>query len=121
MNAALILTSVSYQKEMNKVSETTVNSHINNHNKFPFHLRMIVPPNLRQIQPRATQVRNCDEIGFDPNGKWHKVVCTYKLFQGERMRKIQTGELTPLWCTLIVLTRAYGKCFMPPIVVHQAK
>ena len=64
---------------------------------------------------------NCDEIGFDPNGKLHKVVCTYKLFQGERMWKVQTGERAPLWCILLVFTRADGQCFMPPIAVRQAK
>ena len=47
---------------MDKFSETTVNSDDNHHRK-------IVPPDLHQIQPRATQVWNCDEIGFNPNGK----------------------------------------------------
>ena len=37
------------------------------------------------------------------------------------MWKLQTGEQEPLWCTLLVFTRANGKCFMPPIIVHQAK
>ena len=49
--------------------------------KFYFPPNKIVPTNLHQIQPRATQVWNCDEIGFYPYGKWHKVVCTYKFFQ----------------------------------------
>ena len=56
---------------------------------------MIIPPDLQQIQPRATQVCNCDEIGFGPNGKWHKFVYTYKLFQGEIIWKVQTGERAP--------------------------
>ena len=64
---------------------------------------------------------NCDEIGLDPNGKWRKVVCTYKYFQGERTRKARTGECAPLWCTLHVFTQADGQCFMTPVVVHQAK
>ena len=93
-NAALVLTRMSDHKYMNKISETTVNSHENKHNKFSFQVRTIAPPDLHQIQPRATQVWNCDEIGFDPNGKWRKVVCTYKYFQGERMWKVQTGERT---------------------------
>ena len=29
-----------------------------------------------------TQEWNCDEIWFDPNLRWNKVICTYKLFQG---------------------------------------
>ena len=37
------------------------------------------------------------------------------------MRKVKTGERAPFWCTLIVFTRADGQCFMPPLVVHQAK
>ena len=97
-NAALLLTSMSYHEDINKVSETTVNPHENHHNEFPLQVRTIVPPDLHQIQPRATQVWNCDEIGFDPNGKWRKVVCAYKYFQGERMRKAQTGDRAPFWC-----------------------
>ena len=69
INAALLITSMSDHEDINKVSKTKVNSHDNHH-------RTIVPPDLHQIQPRATQVWNCDEIGFDPNGKWRKVVCT---------------------------------------------
>ena len=73
---------MSDHKDINKVSKTTVKPHENHQNKFPFHLIMIVPPDLHQVQPRATHVWNCDEIGFDPNDICHKVVCTYKLFQG---------------------------------------
>ena len=89
-NAALLLTIMSDHEDINKVSEKKVNSHDNHHRK-------IVPYDLHQIQPRATQVWNCDEIGFDPNGKWHKVVCTDKLFQGERMWEVKTGERAPLY------------------------
>ena len=38
----------------------------------------IIPDDLSDIQPRPSQVWNCDEIGIDPNGKWSKVICTYK-------------------------------------------
>ena len=72
-----VLTSISDHKDINKVSEITVNSHINDQNEFTLQLITIVPPDLHQIQPRSTQVWNCDEIGLDPNGKWRKVVCTY--------------------------------------------
>ena len=37
------------------------------------------------------------------------------------MWKVKTGERAPLWCTLLVFTRSDGKCFMPPVIVHQAK
>ena len=106
INAALLLTRISDHEDINKVSETKVNSHDNHH-------RTNVPPDLHQIQPRATQVWNCEEIGFDPNGKWRKVVCTYKYYQGERMWKVKTGERTPFWCTLLVFNRSDGQCFMP--------
>ena len=112
---------MSYHKDMNKVSETSVSSHDNHQNEFKFYLKTIVPPDLHQIQPRANQVRNCDEIGFDPNGKWQKVVRNYKFFQEEIMWKVQTGERAPFWCTLIVLTRAGGQWFIHPTVVHQDK
>ena len=65
---------------MSKVRKKTVNSHENHQNEFTFQVRTIVPTDLHQIQPRATQVWNFDKIGFDPNGKWNKVVCNYKLF-----------------------------------------
>ena len=32
---------------------------------------------LNEIQSRATQVWNCDEIGFDPYGNWNKVIFSY--------------------------------------------
>ena len=76
---------MSDHEDINKVSETTVKSHYNHH-------RTIVQPNLHQIQPRANQVWNCDEIGFDPNVKLGKVVCTYEYFQGKIMWKVQTKE-----------------------------
>ena len=115
-----MLTSMSYHKYMNKVSKTTVISYDNHQNEFPFQVRKFVPPNLHQIQPRATQVWNYDKIGFDPNVSWHNVVCTYKFFLGEIICKVQTGERAPLWCNLLVFARAGGKCFMPPIIFHQA-
>ena len=81
----LLLTSMSDHKYMSKVSKTIVNSHETHQNEFPFHLITIVSPDLHHIQPRATQVCNCDEIGFEPNSKWHEFVCAYKFFQGEIM------------------------------------
>ena len=57
---------------------------------------MSIPSDLNYIQTRATQVWNFDEIGFDPNVRCNKVTCTYKLFQGEQMWKVKTGERAPL-------------------------
>ena len=62
INAALLITSMSDHEDINKVSEKKENSHDNHH-------RTIVPSDLHHIQPRATQVWNCDEIGFNPKGK----------------------------------------------------
>ena len=44
---------------------------------------MIIPSDINDIQPRATWVWKCDEVGFDTNVRWIKFICTYKLFQGE--------------------------------------
>ena len=68
-NATFLVTSMSDHKYMNKVNKTTVTSHENHQDEFPFHLRTIIPPDLHQIHPRDTEVWNCDEIGFEPNGK----------------------------------------------------
>jgi len=57
---------------------------------------MQLPPDLEKIQPRPSQVWNCDEIGIDPNGKWTKIVCTYKYCVAEQIWKAQTGESTIL-------------------------
>ena len=37
------------------------------------------------------------------------------------MWKVQTEEQAPLWCKLLVFTQSGGKCFMPTIILHQAK
>ena len=43
-----------------------------------FSEKVNIPSDLNDIQPRATQVWNCDKIGFDTNGRCDKVVCNYK-------------------------------------------
>ena len=55
----------------------------------------IVPEYLGDIQPRPSKVWNCDDIGFDPNGLWRKMVCTYKFFTGNRMWRTQTRDRAP--------------------------
>ena len=79
-----------------------------------------VPDDLDDILPRADQVWNCDEIGIDPNGKWHKIVNTYKFCQVEKVWKTLDGERAPFWCTVLFFTRADGQCFIPPTLVHQS-
>ena len=34
----------------------------------------VIPTDLQDIQLHPSQVRNCNGIGFDPNGKWNKMV-----------------------------------------------
>ena len=80
----------------------------------------IVTEDLKEIQPRPYQVCNFDEIGFDPNGSWLIVVCTYKFITGKHIWKYQTGEISPFWCTALIFTRAYGQFFVPPVIIHQA-
>ena len=92
----------------------------NNETNKPFLQTMIIPSELNDIQPKSTQVCNCNEIGFDINGIWINVSCTYKFFQGKRMWKVQTGERAPLSCTFHVLTWDDGQYFMPPIIFQQA-
>ena len=117
----MIIESTSEHRQARKVNKELEDSRDNAENNQPFLQNMNIPFDLNDIQPRATQVWNCDEIWFYPNGRWNKVICTYKFFQGELMWKVQTGEWAPFWCTLIVFTWAYGKCFMSPIIVHQYK
>ena len=87
----MVLTSVPEHKEANKVNKELKDLWYNDENNQPFLQKIIIPSDLNDIQPRDTQVWNCDEIGFNPNGRWKKVIYTYKLFQGEQIRKVQNG------------------------------
>ena len=40
---------------------------------------MIINSGINHIHPRFSQVWNYDDIGFEPNGNWSKVKCTYML------------------------------------------
>ena len=97
---------MSEHEESNKVNKELKYSCDNDENNQPLLKIIIIPSDINDIQPRATQLWNCNEVGFDPNGMWHKVICAYKLFQGELMWKVKTGERAPLWCTLLVFARA---------------
>ena len=74
----------------------------------------VVPPDLQDIHPRLLQLWNFEEIGFDTNGTWKKMVCTYKFFTGDRIWRTQTGEKAPFWCTSPIFNRADGK-ISPPL------
>ena len=81
---------------------------------------MVIPKDLAEVKSRDSQVWNFDKIGLDPNGKWTKVLCTYKWCPREGMWKAQTRERAPFWVTVLLFTRADGQCFIPPVLVHQA-
>ena len=50
---------------------------------------------IKKNKPRAMQVWKCDDIEFDSNGKWHKVVYNYKSLPGKCVWKGKTGERKP--------------------------
>ena len=117
----MLLTSMSEYKEANKVNEELEDSRDKDNENQHILQKMTIPSDLNDIKPRATQVWNCYEVGFDTNGRCIKVNCTYKFFQGELMWKVKTGERAPLWCALLVSTQSGGKFFMSLTIVHQAK
>ena len=78
-----------------------------------------VPEDLLDLQPRPSQFWNFDEIGINLNGKWCKVIFTYKYCMTDKIWKCQDGEDAPYWVTVLFFTRADGQCFLPPIIVHQ--
>ena len=84
-NTSLLLTIMSEPEESNKVNEEIKDSHDNDDNNQPILQQMIAPSDLNDIE------WNWNEVGFDPNGRWSKVICNYKLFQGEIIREGKTG------------------------------
>ena len=106
------------QKKENKELD---DSWDNTENNQPFLQNMNNPSYLNGIQPRYTQVWNCDIIVFNNNGRCNKVICTYKFYQGELMWKVQSGYLALLWFMLLVFNQADGQWFMPHIIVHQSR
>ena len=105
----MLLTIVSENIEVNNQNDKVEDSRGKFDNNQYFIKKMNIPSEINDIQPRVTQVWNFDEVGIDPNGKCDRVVCTYKFFPGEIMRKVKTGEQATLWCTLLVFTRDDGK------------
>lgn len=81
----------------------------------------IVPDDLDDIQPRADQIWNADEIGFDPDGKWDRVVCTFKWCMSDKLWMTKTGEKAPFWVSMLYFVRADGMCHLPPTICHKSK
>ena len=65
----MLLTSMSEHEESNKVNKELKYSRDNDDKNQPSLKIMIIPYDINDIQPRATQLCNCDEIGFDTNGR----------------------------------------------------
>ena len=86
-NYAMLLTSISKHEESNKVNKTLEDSRDNDDKNQPILKKMFTLSDINDVQPRATQVWNYNKIGFDPNVIWSKVICNYKLFQGEKCGK----------------------------------
>jgi hypothetical protein len=77
-----------------------------------------VPDDLDDIQPRADQIWNADEIGFDPDGKWDRVVCTFKWCMSNKLWMTKTGEKAPFWVSMLYFVRADGMCHLSPSICH---
>ena len=75
---------------------------------------------LQDIQPCLSQVWNCDEIGFDTNGSWSNIICTYTFFPGELIWSTHTGEISPFWCISLIFSLSYVSCFFPPVSYHKS-
>ena len=83
INADMLLTSMSKPEEAKKLNEELEDSRDNDDKNQPILQKNIIPSDLNDIQPRATQLWNCNEVGLDPNGRCSKAVCTYKFFYVE--------------------------------------
>ena len=72
----MLLTTMSEHEEAKKVNEDLEYSRDNDDNNQPILKKMIISSDLNDIQPRDTQVWNYNEVEFDLNVRWNKVICT---------------------------------------------
>ena len=85
----MLITSTSENIQANRQNIKVEYSWDKSENNQPLLQKMNTPFDLNNIQPRSMQAWNCDETGFDTNGKWNKVICTYNFFPGKRTCNIQ--------------------------------
>ena len=78
----MLLTIMAEHEQSKRVNKEPTDSW-DNSKKIPYLKNMNITYDLDGVQPRTILVWNCDEIRFYPNGRWNKVVCNYKFFQGE--------------------------------------
>lgn len=68
------------------------------------------------VDPEPDQLLNADEIGFDPTGKWGRVLA----FLWDRENTTMGhGEHAPFWVTVWFVTAADGSLPVPPTLIHQ--
>ena len=83
-NTSMIITIMAeHEKSINKTAR--LKTHIKGRKNQTLLEKMNIPSNLNTIQSRATQLFNCDKIGFNTNESWNKFICNYKFFSGEQM------------------------------------
>ena len=71
---------------------------------------------LSTAEPDSDQAWNANEVGFDPKWRWQRVLTSSK---EQRLFRTTTGEKAPLLVTAWLWTRADGRCFIPPSLIHQ--
>ena len=85
---------------------------------------MIIPSGLNDISNQEPlRYVTATKLGLIPteDGERLSVLTSYFKVNECVKWKVQSGEWAQFWCTLLVFTWSDGKCFMPPIIVHQAK
>ena len=80
------------REQDNKVNKELDDSQYNAEKNQPFLKNINIPSCLNDIQPRATNICNCDEIFFDTKVRCNKVIFTHKIFQVKLMWKVKFGE-----------------------------
>eukprot|EP00734_Pompholyxophrys_sp_LG126_P000325 Pompholyxophrys_sp_v1_NODE_114_length_1891_cov_7.971678.p1 type:complete len:313 gc:universal NODE_114_length_1891_cov_7.971678:1309-371(-) len=57
---------------------------------------------LKTPNPEPSQIWNGDEVGFDPKGKWTRVLA----HKNTKVMRVTTGEKAPFWVSVFFFTRA---------------
>ena len=88
MLLTIILNNIQANKEINKVKYSQGKSEKNQ----PLQQMVNIPSDRNDVQRKPIQAWNCNKIGFDPNGKLHNIICTYKFLPVELMCNLKTGD-----------------------------
>ena len=75
-NSSILLTSMVEHEQDKKQNEKVEDSQNKAENNQPLLQNINIPSDINDIQPRATQVWNCDELGLHTNGRWNKAICS---------------------------------------------